>query len=87
MLEKLFYSTKDQLYGLQIQEQLAKDTITQTSKTAQLTYQAYKAGSVTFFDVDRANLELLESRLALTDLQIEQLNALAILDSLSKESL
>ena len=61
--------------------------INQTAETARLTYQAYKAGSVTFLEVDRANLELLESRLALTDVQAEQLNQLAILNSLSRETL
>ena len=86
-LTALFLSAKDRLYGLQVQENLLKDTIKQTSETARLTYQAYKAGAVTFFEVDRANLDLLESQLSLADVQVEQLNQLAILNSLSKETL
>lgn len=86
-LMALFLSAKDLLYGLQVQENLLKDTIKQTSETARLTYQAYKAGAVTFFEVDRANLDLLESQLSLADVQVEQLNQLAILNSLSKETL
>ena len=73
-LTALFLSAKDRLYGLQVQENLLKDTIKQTSETARLTYQAYKAGAVTFFEVDRANLDLLESQLSLADVQVEQLN-------------
>ena len=86
-LTALFLSAKDRLYGLQVQENLLKDTIKQTRETARLTYQAYKAGAVTFFEVDRANLDLLESQLSLADVQVEQLNQLAILNSLSKETL
>lgn len=86
-LTALFLSAKDRLYGLQVQENLLKDTIKQTSEMARLTYQAYKAGAVTFFEVDRANLDLLESQLSLADVQVEQLNQLAILNSLSKETL
>ena len=66
---------------------LVKDMIQQADETARLTYQAYKAGAVTFFEVDRANLDLLESQLSLADVQVEELNQLAILNSLSKESL
>ena len=86
-LTALFLAAKDRLYGLQVQENLLKDTIKQTRETARLTYQAYKAGAVTFFEVDRANLDLLESQLSLADVQVEQLNQLAILNSLSKETL
>ncbi len=86
-LTALFLAAKDRLYGLQVQENLLKDMIKQTGETARLTYQAYKAGAVTFFEVDRANLDLLESQLSLADVQVEQLNQLAILNSLGKETL
>ena len=86
-LTALFLSAKDRLYGLQIQEGLLRDMIKQTSEAARLTYQAYKAGAVTFFEVDRANLDLLDSQLSLADVQVEELNQLAILNSLSKETL
>ncbi|MDO5764822.1 MAG: TolC family protein [Elusimicrobiales bacterium] len=86
-LEKLFYSAKDRLYALQVQEKLVRQTIQEAQETARLTYQAYQAGAVTFFEVDKANLTLLESRLSLADLQVEQLNQLAVLNSLSKENL
>ena len=49
-----------------------------------MTYQAYKAGSVTFLEVDNANLALLESRIALTDIYTERLNRLAVMDNLGR---
>ncbi len=86
-LEKLFYCAKDGLYALGIEEQFIRQMITDAQKTAQLTYQAYQAGAATFFDVDRANLDLLHSQLALAGLQNRQLSQLAVMDSLGKENL
>lgn len=86
-LEKLFYSSKDQLYSLARQTSLTRRMIADAAQTAKLTYQAYEAGAVTFFDVDNANLSLLQSQIALSDLQAEQLNHLAVINSLGKENL
>lgn len=86
-LEKLFYSAQDGLYTLAIEEKFTRQMIADAQKTAALTYQAYQAGAATFFDVDRANLDLLHSQLALAALQNRQLNQLAVMDSLGKESL
>ena len=86
-LEKMFYSAKDALYALSLQEELTRQIIDDAAQTARLTYESYKAGAATFFDVDRANLALLQSRLALADLQTQQLNHLAVIDSLGKENL
>lgn len=86
-LEKLFYSSKDRLYSLLQEERLTRRMIEDARQTAALTYQAYRAGAVTFFDVDNANLGLLESQIALSDLQTNQLNNLAVINSLSKENL
>ena len=86
-LEKMFYSAKDALYALSLQEELTRQIIDDAAQTARLTYESYKAGAATFFDVDRANLTLLQSRLALAQLQTQQLNHLAVIDSLGKENL
>lgn len=86
-LEKMFYSAKDALYALSLQEKLTRQIINDAAQTARLTYESYKAGAATFFDVDRANLTLLQSRLALAQLQTQQLNHLAVIDSLGKENL
>ena len=86
-LEKMFYSAKDALYALSLQEELTRQIINDAAQTARLTYESYKAGAATFFDVDRANLTLLQSRLALAQLQTQQLNHLAVIDSLGKENL
>lgn len=86
-LEKMFHSAKDALYALSLQEELTRQIIDDAAQTARLTYESYKAGAATFFDVDRANLTLLQSRLALAELQTQQLNHLAVIDSLGKENL
>ncbi len=83
-LSRLFYSSKSLLYPLSLQEKLTKNMIADSAKTAELTYQAYKAGSVTFLEVDNANLALLESRIALTDIYTERLNRLAVMDNLGR---
>lgn len=81
-LKSLFYSSKSMLYSLEVQTEFIKQMIEQSSKAAKLTYDAYKAGSVTFLEVDSANLGLLESRIALADVYIETLNRLAVIDNL-----
>jgi outer membrane protein len=83
-LQKLFYLSKSLLYSLDLQADLTKEMIAASQNTASLTYDAYNAGVVTFLEVDSANLGLLESRIALTDIYIESLNRLAVLDSLGK---
>ena len=83
-LSQMFYSSKSLLYPLALQEKLTKNMIADSAKTADLTYQAYKAGSVTFLEVDNANLALLESRIALTDIYTERLNRLAVMDNLGR---
>lgn len=86
-LQTLFYTAQDRLYALSVQEETLRRMIEEAQKAARLTYQAYQAGAVTFFEVERANLALLESRLALADVQVESLNHLAVLHSLSKENI
>lgn len=83
-LSKLFYSSKSSLYALGAQEAFTKDMIAASNKTAQLTYQAYKAGAVTFLEVDNANLALLESQIALADIFVQRLNSLAVMDNLGR---
>ena len=83
-LEALFYSSRDRLQSLDIEEDLARQLVEAAQKTAALTYEAYKAGSVTFLEVDDANLSLLQSRIALSDLYIQRLNSLAVMDNLGR---
>jgi len=80
----LFKISKDSLYGLSNEEKILKEMIKDAEETSKLAYEAYKAGSVTFLEVDNANLQLLESRIALSDLEISKLNSLAAIDSLGK---
>ncbi len=83
-LSSLFYSSKSLLTSLAAQEELTKKIIETCAKTAALTYEAYKAGSVTFLDVDNANLNLLEAQTALADIYAKRLNSLAVMDNLGR---
>ena len=83
-LEALFYSSRDRLASLDVEEDLARQLVAAAQKSAALTYEAYKAGSVTFLEVDDANLSLLQSRIALSDLYIQRLNSLAVMDNLGR---
>ncbi|MCR4819620.1 MAG: TolC family protein [Elusimicrobiales bacterium] len=80
----LFKISKDSLHGLSNEEKILKVMINDAEEEAKLAYEAYKAGSVTFLETDNANLRLLESRMALSDLEIRKLNSLATIDSLGK---
>jgi len=81
-LQNIFAASKNSLFALDIQADFTRQMIQAAQKAAALTYDAYKAGSVTFLDVDSANLALLESRISLATIYIQTLNRLAVLDSL-----
>lgn len=83
-LKDIFLTAKDRIYALSVEEDILKRMEKDSVETAKLAYEAYKAGTVTFFEVDNANVQLLECRMALSDLRIKKLNALAIIDSLGK---
>lgn len=83
-LEALFYSARDRLQSLDVEETLARELTEAARRSAALTYEAYRAGSVTFLEVDDANLALLQSRITLSDLYIQRLGSLAVLDNLGR---
>lgn len=83
-MQKLFYTSQSLLTALDEQEKLTYQIIDTCTKTAQLTYAAYSAGTVTFLEVDSANLNLLEAQTALADLYAKRLNSLAILENLGR---
>ena len=84
-LQNIFDSSKNMLYALDAQAGLTKKMIETAQKAAALTYDAYKAGTVTFLEVDNANLALLESRISLANIYIQTLNRLAVLDNLGRK--
>jgi outer membrane protein len=86
-LKQLFYSSKNVLHALSLEEIMIKDMIENAKETADLTYEAYNAGALTFLEVDNANLNLLESNIALADIYAQQLNRLALIDNLGRENL
>ena len=84
-LLNLFDSSKNMLFALAAQVFWTKKMIDTAQKTAALTYDAYKAGTVTFLEVDNANLALLESRISLANIYIQTLGRLAVLDNLGRK--
>ena len=83
-LSSLFYTSKSLLSALAAQEELTQKIIATCTQSAALTYDAYKAGSVTFLEVDNANLNLLEAQTALADIYAKRLNSLAVMDNLGR---
>jgi len=83
-LKNIFLTAKDRIYALSVEEDILKNMEQDSAETAKLAYEAYKAGTVTFFEVDNANVQLLECRMSLSDMRIKKLNALAIIDSLGR---
>lgn len=83
-LKSMFLSAKDRLYALSVEEEILKTMEKDSEQAAKLAYEAYKAGTMTFFEVDNANLQLLECRMSISALQTKKLNALAVIDSLGK---
>ncbi|MGB2579603.1 outer membrane protein [Elusimicrobium simillimum] len=83
-IKTMFDSAKDRLYSIGIERDLAGKIIKDAAKTSDLTYSSYKAGAVTFLEVDNANFRLTESQINLVDLKIENLTRLAVIASLGK---
>ena len=82
--KKMFDAAKDRLVSVETEKQLAERMIDNGKRSADLTYSAYKAGSVTLFDVDDADNKLTEGKIELINLKIETLTKLAVLASLGK---
>ncbi|MDR0734527.1 MAG: TolC family protein [Elusimicrobiota bacterium] len=83
-LRNMFFSSQGMLGALKDQARLAQGMIAAAREAAALTYEAYKAGSLTFLEVDNANLALLESQIALADIYIQTLGNMAVLDNLGR---
>ncbi|MDD5022522.1 MAG: TolC family protein [Endomicrobiaceae bacterium] len=83
-LESIFDFSKTRLYSLNIENTLIEKMINDAKDGVKLTYNAYNAGSVTFLEVQNANIDLLSAQTDLANLKIEKLNCLAIMDNLGK---
>ncbi len=74
---------RDQWLGLNAQKPIFEESLVETKKIQSLTYESYKAGQVSFLEVQNTNLRVLESEVASARNDVELLIQLAILDSLS----
>ena len=83
-LKKIFDGAKDRLNSIKTEQKLAERIIENNKRAVDLTYSAYKAGDVTFLEVDTADNKLTEGKINLVGLKIENLTKLAIVASLGK---
>jgi len=83
-LKSLFDFSKSRLYSLKIETGLNEKMVDDSKTAVKLTYDAYNAGSVTFLEVQNANIDLLSAQTELSNLKIEKLNCLAVMDNLGK---
>lgn len=83
-LKSLFEFSKRRLYSLNIENTLTEKMIEDSKTAVKLTYDAYNAGSVPFLEVQNANIDLLSAQTELSNLKIEKLNCLAVMDNLGK---
>jgi len=83
-LKKMFDGAKDRLASVQTEQKLAAQIIEDNRRALDLTYSAYKAGDVTFLEVDTADNNLTAGKIALVNLKIEELTKLAVIASLGK---
>jgi outer membrane protein len=83
-LKSLFEFSKRRLYSLNIENNLTEKMIEDSKTAVKLTYDAYNAGIVTFLEVQNANIDLLSAQTELSNLKIEKLNCLAVMDNLGK---
>jgi len=83
-LKSLFVFSKNRLYSLKIETDLNEKMIEDSKTAVKLTYDAYNAGAVTFLEVQNANIDLLSAQTELSNLKIEKLNCLAVMDNLGK---
>ena len=82
-LKKDWLDARDQFDALQDQQALDQDSVSETGEISRLKYGMYKAGSITFTEVQSANLDALQAKVAAARTQAQLLIRLATLDSLS----
>lgn len=85
-LQNIFYTSKDRALSLETDAQIAKLLVSDSEKASALTYRSYTAGTVTFLEVDNANLTLLKNRISLAEINIERLSRLAVMAGLGREN-
>ncbi|MBI4676763.1 MAG: TolC family protein [Elusimicrobia bacterium] len=76
---------KDQLLGLKAQKTLCLQAVSEAREAADLTYESYKAGRVTFIEVQSANLREIEARVQAARIDAQALMQLASLASLAEK--
>ncbi|MBI5625261.1 MAG: TolC family protein [Elusimicrobia bacterium] len=84
-LDRDWWKAQDQLLGLKAQKELCLKAAAEAREAAGLTYESYKAGRVTFIEVQSANLRELEALVQTARTDAQTLMQLAVLASLSEK--
>ncbi|WP_428897580.1 outer membrane protein [Parelusimicrobium proximum] len=83
-MQKTFYSAKDRLNSLNVESKINDGIVKDNTTASELTYKAYKAGRLTYLEVDSANLSLVQSKISKSALNIERLSQLSVIAALGK---
>ncbi len=75
---------KDQIKGLRDKREIHEDTVKESVERANLVYGSYRAGRLSFLEVQSANLHALEAKLQSTTNDVQILIQLAYLASISE---
>ena len=77
-------NTMSRLLSLKAQDELNKISVRETGQLAQITYKAYRTGSVSFIEVETANFKSLEARMQAAKTKVEILMNLAALAGMAE---
>jgi outer membrane protein TolC len=75
----------DQLTALNRQRELAAQAASEADELAAIAYKSYRAGSLTYLELQNANYKVLEAKLQLARVQIQLLTTEAVLASLTSK--
>ena len=82
-LQRDFVKARTELASLHNRRELATEDVEQSQKAAKLYYLAYRAGKVNLIDVQNANTQALEAKVAATRIDAQTLLQMVLLQSLS----
>ena len=82
-LERDWRKARDEVAALRDQEAIDGESTSETAEIARLRYRSYRDGASTILDVQTANIDALQARIAAAVTRTQMLIQLATLDSLS----
>jgi outer membrane protein TolC len=83
-LKRDWDKTLDQMNNLFLQKELNSQIASESEELSGIVYESYRAGSLTYIEVQDANYKLLEAKIALARTKVQILLNLALLASMSE---